>query len=333
MYKIGIYGATGKVGSELLKIIHIRKFPYSKIRLFASQKSSGKKLIEDKKEFIIETFYKDSFKEIDIAFFCVSGKWSIQNRQFAEESGCIVIDNSSAFRLFENTPLIVPEINIDSIKKSRFISNPNCTTLIAAIPLWVLHKKYKLKKVIISTYQAASGAGKEGMDELLQAISQYRENRVFKPSKFQYDLAYNIIPHIDDFEINGYTKEEMKVTLEIRKIFNVSDLLISCTAVRIPVLRAHSESITVETELKPDINEIRDLIKNTNGIVLKDDINNNIYPMPITSSDNFDVEVGRIRKSIVFENGIDFFVSGDQLLKGAALNALQIAEKMVERTV
>ena len=286
----------------------------------------------------------------------------------------IVIDNSSAFRYIEEIPLVVPEINPHMLKNATLIANPNCTTAIAAVVLWPIHVKYGIKKLIMSTYQAASGAGAEGMEELLQETASKLAGKNVSNSVFVHPLPFNLIPHIDKFQENGYTKEEMKVVWETKKIFGLGDdVLISCTAVRIPILRAHSESITIETlkEITPE--NARELLVNAPGVRLVDDVKSNIYPMPLNATgyyccfcyyyyyyyyfiylllfffiiflvifikfllfffnfvESFDVEVGRIRQSLVFgDRGLDLFVSGDQLLRGAALNAVLIAEKILE---
>lgn len=229
-------------------------------------------------------------------------------------------------------PLIIPEINPETIKKSKLIANPNCTTAIAAIPLWQIYKNYGLKKIFISTYQATSGAGNLGMAELREQTKNYLNGKKVKNKIFQYPIAFNLIPHIDAFQENKYTKEEMKVVWEMRKIFGDKNLNISCTCVRVPIMRVHSESIVVETKKKISIEKISNLFKKAKGIKLVDNIQKNIYPTPLTASAKYDVEVGRIRKNLVFgEYGLEFFICGDQILKGAALNAVQIAEVIIAK--
>jgi aspartate-semialdehyde dehydrogenase len=267
-----------------------------------------------------------------MAFFAIGGGWPKENAKKAVGAGCVVIDNSSTFRYDDNVPLVIPEINPDAAGDSKLIANPNCTTAVAAIPLWQIYKNFGLKKVIISTYQATSGAGNNGMAELEQETRKVLNNETAGCKVFQHPIVFNVIPHIDVFLENQYTKEEMKVVWETRKIFGDQSIPISCTCVRIPTMRAHSESIVVETEkpIKPE--EIREIFEKTGGIVVKDDIENNIYPMPLTSSTKYDVEVGRIRQNLIFgEHGLEFFVSGDQILKGAALNAVQIGELAAKR--
>ncbi|MDY6965647.1 MAG: aspartate-semialdehyde dehydrogenase [Halobacteriota archaeon] len=329
---VGIYGATGMVGRELTKVLLERSFPIKQLRLFASERSVGKVLETQMGKITVENANTADFSELDIAFFAIGGGWPKTNAPKAIEAGSFVIDNSSTFRYDDNVPLIIPEINPDAIGGSKLIANPNCTTAIAAIPLWQIYKNFGLKKVIISTYQATSGAGNGGMEELEKETRRVLDGEAAGCKVFAHPIAFNVIPHIDTFQENAYTREEMKVVWETRKIFGDQNIPISCTCVRIPTMRAHSESIVVETEeaIKPE--EIREIFEKTDGIVVKDDIENNIYPMPLTSSAKDDVEVGRIRQNLIYgEYGLEFFVSGDQILKGAALNAVQIGELVVKK--
>jgi len=269
---------------------------------------------------------------MDVVLMAVSGDFAKEHGPaLSAPGGPIVVDNSSAFRLDPDVPLVVPEINRGAIGDKRFIANPNCTTAIAVMALWPLHLKYGLKKVIVSTYQAASGAGAEGMAELKKGTGEVLQGEEHKNQFFAHPLPFNVIPHIDKFMDNGYTKEEMKVTWETRKIFGREDLMVSCTAVRIPTLRAHSESITIETELPVTPQAARELLESAPGVKVVDDPAVNLYPMPLTASEQHDVEVGRIRESLIFgDHGLDLFVCGDQLLRGAALNAVLIAEAALE---
>lgn len=325
--KVGILGATGMVGRELIKVLSVRKFPVETLHLYASSRSVGKKIDTGFGEITVENADTANYKDLDLAFFAIGGEWPKANAKKATDAGCIVIDNSSTFRYDDNVPLIIPEINADAIGDSKLIANPNCTTAIAAIPLYAIHKNFSLKKVIISTYQATSGAGKEGMEELKTQSLEVLNGKMAKNQAFVYPIPFNLIPHIDKFQGNGYTKEEMKVVWETQKIFSDKNIQISCTCVRVPIMRAHSESIVVETEREIDAEKVKEIFSETAGIVLKDDIKKNIYPMPITAGASFDVEVGRIRQSLIFgKHGIEFFVCGDQILKGAALNAVQIGE-------
>lgn len=324
---VAVFGATGMVGRELLNVLFDRQFPSGCLKLYASERSVGKEINTPAGKISVEIADTADFSKLDIAFFAISGGWPKNNAAKAIAAGCVVIDNSSTFRYDDEVPLVIPEINPDAIGDSKLIANPNCTTAIAAIPLWQIYKNFGLKKVIISTYQATSGAGNGGMLELEQETGKVLSGGTAGCSIFQHPIAFNVIPHIDSFQENQYTREEMKVVWETRKIFSDPNIPISCTCVRIPTMRAHAESIVVETEkaIKPD--EIREIFSKTDGIIVKDNIENNIYPMPLTSSTNYDVEVGRIRQSLIFgANGLEFFVCGDQILKGAALNAVQIGE-------
>jgi aspartate-semialdehyde dehydrogenase len=332
LMNIGIFGATGMVGKELIKVLSDRSFPVKSLRLYASRRSAGEIVKTPFGEIAIEDADEADFSSLDLAFFAIGGSWPEENILKAIEADCVVVDNSSTFRYDGEVPLVIPEINSNTIEDSLIIANPNCTTAIAAIPLWKLYKKYGLKKVIISTYQAASGAGNDGMNELLGGTKQYLAGETVKNEVFQHPLPFNVIPHIDTFQENLYTREEMKVVWEIGKIFGDREILISCTCVRVPTLRTHAETIIVETERPCPPDEVRKLFEDTDGIVLKDDSENDIYPMPLTAGEHYAVEVGRVRQNLVFgEHGIEFFVCGDQLLKGAALNAVQIAEAVGRR--
>ncbi|MFH1564654.1 MAG: aspartate-semialdehyde dehydrogenase [bacterium] len=329
--KIGIFGATGVVGQEIQNVLKQRNFPYESIRLFASERSANKTVNSLFGEIVLEDANNTDFSTLDLAFFAIGGGWPKENAPKATEAGCVVIDNSSTFRYDDNIPLIVPEINAGAIGDSKLIANPNCTTAIAAIPLWVIYKNFGLKKVIISTYQATSGAGAAAMRELKDETRNYLDGKEVGHENFVHPIPFNLIPQIDVFLENDYTKEEMKVVWETRKIFGDASLNISCTCVRIPTMRAHSESIVVETENPINPEAVKKLFGETKGIVLKDDIKNNVYPMPLSASEKYDVEVGRVRRNLVFgEYGLEFFVCGDQLLKGAALNAVEIGEVLTK---
>lgn len=327
---VGIVGATGAVGEEILKVMEKRKFPATSVKLYASEKSAGKKVNSDVYGALsMEEFTFDSAKKLDVLLLAVGGDFSLEWAEKLADAGVLVIDNSSAFRMNDKVPLIVPEINIAAAKGKKLIANPNCTTAIALMALWPIHQRFKIKRAIISTYQAASGAGAPGMQELKDGMAAVVSGGVATNKVFAHPLPYNIIPHIDVFQPNQYTKEEMKVTWESRKIMGCPDLKLSCTAVRIPTLRAHSESITLETEQKITADEVRAILTKAPGVKLVDDPANKKYPMPMTATNQWDIEVGRIRENDVFgECGLDLFVCGDQLLRGAALNAVIIAEMM-----
>ncbi|MEA3342542.1 MAG: aspartate-semialdehyde dehydrogenase [archaeon] len=328
--RVGIMGATGIVGRELLKVLFARKFPIESLRLYASKRSVGKRIETPLGDICVENADEADYSLLDIAFFAIGGGWPKENAPKAAKGECVVIDNSSTFRYDDGVPLVVPEINASAIGDSMLIANPNCTTAIAAIPLYQIYKKYGLSKVIISTYQATSGAGNGGMAELREETGRVLGGRSARNKVFSHPIAFNVIPHIDVFQENEYTKEEMKVVWETHKIFGDESIPMSCTCVRIPTMRAHSESIVVETEKTVNACDVRKVFEGTQGIVVRDDILNNVYPMPLTATEKYDVEVGRIRRNLVFgERGVEFFVCGDQLLKGAALNAVQIGEVIV----
>jgi len=332
---VGIVGASGAVGVEMLKCLENRNFPTEKVKLFA-KRAAGTTVKSSFGDIVVEPFSVEAAQECEIVLMAVSGSFS---EEFSPKTkggpkNTIVIDNSSAFRYTDDVPLVVPEINGEGKNvEAGLIANPNCTTAIGAMALWPLHQKYKLKKVIMSTYQAASGAGAEGMAELEEGLAAYvKDGKVSENKVFAHQLPFNVIPQIDAFQENGYTKEEMKVTWELQKIFGLpEDVKISCTAVRVPTLRAHSESITIETEEPIDPVEAAALLKDAKGVKVVDEPDKFLYPMPLNATGEYDVEVGRIRQSLIFgDNGLEFFVSGDQLLRGAALNAVIIAEEAVK---
>lgn len=330
--KVAVIGVTGAVGKEMVNVLHDRAFPLSELRLFASERSAGKTLETPFGTKTIEAFSVDAVAACDIALMAVSGGFAKEFAPQLAAKGVTVIDNSSAFRYDDDKPLVVPEINPQAVGDAKIIANPNCTTAILAVALWPLHKAFGLKKVIVSTYQAASGAGAEGMAELEEQARAYLDTGKAAHKVFAHPLPFNVIPHIDVFQDNGYTKEEMKVTWENRKIMGIPDLAVSCTAVRIPTSRAHAESAVVETAKPCTPDQARALLADAPGVTVVDDPANQVYPMPINASGKYDVEVGRIRQNLVFgDHGLELFVCGDQLLKGAALNAVQIAEVVLER--
>ncbi len=328
---VWIVGATGAVWEELIKCLDEQKIEINELRLWASARSAWKIKKTPFGDIEIKETNEDFFEGLDYAIFSA---WWDNSKKFApiaNSKWVTVIDNSSAFRYDDEIPLVVPPVNAEAIKWAKIIANPNCTTAIAAVVLYPIYKKYGLKKIIMSTYQATSWAWAKWMNELLENTKLYLEWKEPKVENFAYNIAFNLIPHIDSFQENDYTKEEMKVTWETQKIFWDESIDISCTAVRIPTLRAHSESIILETEKDVDIEDIKELLKNSPWVELKDDIENNIYPMPLTATWKNDVEVWRIRKSLIFWNkGVELFVSGDQLLRGAALNAVEILKECVK---
>ncbi len=326
-YNVAIMGATGAVGVEMLKILEERKFPVDNLKLLASERSVGKEMSFQGRKIKVELLTRDSFKGIDIVLASAGASISKQFVNDILAAGALIIDNSSAFRMEKDVPLVVPEINPEDVRWNKgIIANPNCTTIIMIVPLKPLHDYGKIKRIVMSSYQAASGAGAKAMAELEQQAKDWALGNELKVEKFQYQILFNLIPHIDVFMENGYTKEEMKVINETRKIMHSPDMQITCTTVRVPVLRAHSESINIETEKKITPEKARELLQKAPGVKLEDDPANKKYPMPLFSAGKDEVFVGRIREDFSRENCLNLWVSGDQIRKGAALNAVQIAE-------
>ncbi|MGK7865663.1 aspartate-semialdehyde dehydrogenase [Falsiroseomonas sp. E2-1-a20] len=328
--RVGVIGATGAVGRELVEVLGRRRFPVTKLRLFASGRSAGTVLPTPFGDIAIEEFSQAAARDLDLALLAVSGDFAKAHAPGLVAAGVTVVDNSSAFRLDEDVPLVVPEVNGQALGEARLIANPNCTTAILVVALAPLHAAFGLKRVIVSTYQAASGAGAEGMAELERETRRVLvEGQPARAEVFAHPLAFNVIPHIDSFQPNAYTREEMKVVWETRKIMGLPELLISCTAIRIPTMRVHGESVTIETERPVTADAAREVLRRAAGVKLVDDVAKNLYPMPLTATGQDDVEAGRIRANPVFgDHGLDLFLCGDQLLKGAALNAVQIAERL-----
>lgn len=331
-YNIAVVG-TGAVGSTILQVLEERNFPVGNLKLLATKNSAGKKLMFKNKEYTIEETTEDSFEGVDIALFA-GGKASELFAHAAVAKGAIVIDNSSHFRMDESVPLIVPEVNPEAVKQHKgIIANPNCSTIQMCVALKPINDYSRIKRVIVATYQAVSGAGQEAMDELVDQTKEVLAGKEASVKVFQHQIAMNLIPHIDVFKENFYTKEEMKMTWETQKIFNDYDMKISATAVRVPILRSHSEAVTVETEEKIGRDKALELFGGYEGIILQDDPANNKYPMPFFTSDTDEVYVGRVREDLAFDNGLSFFVVADQLRKGAATNAIQIAELLVKENM
>ena len=328
-YNIAIVGATGAVGADMLRVLDERNFPINNLRLLASARSIGKKLLFKGKEIEVEELTHNSFNDIDIALFSAGASRSKEFAPSAVKAGAVVVDNSSAFRMDPDVPLVVPEVNPEAaLNHKGIIANPNCSTIIMVVPVAALHQAKKLKRVIASTYQAVSGAGVQGMKELELQTKQVMNNEEVKPEKFPYQIAFNLFPHIDVFLENDYTKEEMKMVFETRKIMNLPELQVNCTCVRLPVFRAHSESLLLEFEEDITPGEAKSILQSAPGVKVLDNVSQNIYPMPLTASGIDEVLVGRIRQDISRNDkkGLSIFIAGDQLLKGAALNAIQIAE-------
>jgi aspartate-semialdehyde dehydrogenase len=328
--RVGVIGATGAVGKELVEVLAKRRFPVTELRLFASTRSAGTKQKTPWGDITIEAYSLDAARSLDLALLAVSGEFAKAHARALAAAGVAVVDNSSALRLEDDVPLVVPEVNAAAIGSGRLIANPNCTTAILVVALEPLRQAFGLKRVIVSTYQAASGAGAEGMAELERETRRVLvEGGPAGHEVFAHPLAFNVIPQIDSFQPNGYTREEMKVAWESRKIMGLPDLLISCTAVRIPTFRVHAEAVTIETERPVTPEAARAVLAKAPGITVVDDPAAQRYPMPITATGQDAVEAGRIRANPVFGDcGLDLFLCGDQLLKGAALNAVQIAERL-----
>jgi len=331
-YNVAIVGATGAVGHELLKVLAERNFPIGELRLLASERSEGKIIEWQGKEYTVHGTTVDSFEGIDIALFA-GGSASLEYGPAAVKAGAVVIDNSSNYRYNDDVPLIVPEVNPEDISWHKgIIANPNCSTIQMVVALKPLHDAAKIKRIIVSTYQAVSGAGLPGLNELKQQTADLSAGNPIEVSAFKYQIAFNVIPQIDVLVSDGYYKEEMKMLWETQKMFHDKDIRVSCTAVRVPVYRSHSESITIETEKPLSAEEAKALLANAPGVKVVDDPANNIYPMPIDSSDTDTVYVGRIRPDISCEgNGLSLWVVADQIRKGAATNAVQIAELLIEK--
>ncbi|MBR4597447.1 MAG: aspartate-semialdehyde dehydrogenase [Opitutales bacterium] len=326
-YRVGIVGATGAVGQELLELLFKRNFPMSGLTLLASSRSAGKTVEFEGHKFTIQEAKPESFDSLDIAIFSAGGTPSKMLVPEAAKRGCIAIDNSSAFRMDPNVPLVVPEVNPEAIKTHKnIIANPNCTTAISLMALCPLHREFGLKRFFAATYQAVSGTGAAALQELSDQVKQYANGEEITSKVYPYQIAFNALPHVDVFQENGYTKEEMKMLNESRKILNLPNLMCSTTCVRIPVMRAHSVAINAEFEKPVDVERAREVISKFPGAELNDDPANLKYPMPLFYQRKVKCGVGRIRKDLAFENGLSFFVAGDQLWKGAALNAVQIAE-------
>lgn len=329
-YNVAIAGATGAVGREMAEILEERCFPVERLILLASERSEGKTLSFHEKEIRVDLLKVDSFEGVDIALFSAGASRSLEFAPRAVESGALVIDNSSAFRMDPEVPLVVPEVNPNAIKRHKgIIANPNCSTIQMVVVLKPLHDAAKIKRVVVTTFQSTSGTGKKAMDELLEQTKALLNFQEVKCSVYPYQIAFNCLPHIDIFLENGYTKEEMKMVNETRKIMEDDSMMITATTVRVPVFRGHSESVNIETEKKLSANEARALLASAPGVIVYDDPSRNIYPIPIDVSGKDEVYVGRIREDESIPNGLNLWIVGDNLRKGAALNAIQIAEYLI----
>ncbi|MGN0784644.1 MAG: aspartate-semialdehyde dehydrogenase [Candidatus Aphodomorpha sp.] len=329
-YRVAVVGATGMVGRKFLQVLEERKLPVSEYFLFASKRSAGTEVTFMGQQYTVRELTDDAFDDlhVDIALFSAGASTSQHFAPIVAASGAVVIDNSSCWRMDPDVPLVVPEVNPEAImgyRKKGIIANPNCSTIQAMVPLKPLRDAYGLKRVVYSTYQAVSGAGQKGYMDLVNGLKGEA------PQKFPHPIAGNCLPHIDVFLENGYTKEEQKMIDETRKILSLPDLRVTATTVRVPVFHGHSESINIEFERPFDLAELRALLENTEGLVVLDDVANNVYPMAITATDTDPVYVGRIRRDFSVENGINLWCVADNIRKGAATNAVQIAQTLIQQ--
>ncbi len=333
-YRVGIIGATGAVGHELIRLLEEREYPIESLRLFASRRSVGKGLDFGGRKILIEEASAGIFSDLDLAIFSVPSGTSKALAPVAVGCGCVVVDNTSAFRMDPDVPLVVPEINAHALEShSGIIANPNCTTAVALMGLYPLHKEFGLKRFFAATYQAVSGTGAAAIRELEDQTRAWTRGEAFKHEVYPHPIAFNLLPHVDVLLESGYTKEEEKMLKEGRKILEHPNLRVSTTCVRVPVFRCHAVAISAEFERPVDVEKGRTAISEFGGTELFDDVEKNQYPMPVNRSEKVDCAVGRLRKDSAFDNGLALWVVGDQLWKGAALNAIQIAEVLDERSL
>jgi aspartate-semialdehyde dehydrogenase len=328
---VAVVGATGAVGIEMIKTLDKRNFPVGKLTLLASARSAGKKLTFKGQDIAVTELTKDSFAGIDIALFSAGGGISKEFAPIAAKAGCVVVDNSSAFRQDPDVPLVVPEINAADVKWHKgIIANPNCTTAITLMALYPLHQAFGVKRIFASSYQAVSGTGAKALEELERQVEQIVAKMPVTKEVYPHQIAFNVIPQVDSFLPSGYTKEEMKMENEGRKIMHHAAFKASVTCVRVPVYRSHSIAVSAEFEKPVSVEAARAVLKKAPGLDVVDEPENKKYPMPLFTSEKYNCEVGRLRLDCALDNGLCFWVSGDQLLKGAALNAVQIAEELVK---
>jgi aspartate-semialdehyde dehydrogenase len=329
-YVVAVVGATGAVGNEMISILEERNFPVESLRLFASERSEGIELEFSGQKISVETLNEDSFKGIDIALFSAGAERSKIWAPIAAQSGCVVVDNSSQWRMDPDVPLVVPEVNAHDLKWHKgIIANPNCSTIQMVVALKPIHDAAKIKRVVVTTFQSVSGTGKKAMDELLQQTADLLNFRPIQKNVYPHQIAFNVLPHIDKFLENGYTKEEMKMVNETKKIMGDNSIRVTATTVRVPVFRGHSESVNIETEKKLTAEDVRKILSAAPGIVVLDEPEKNIYPLPVDCAGKDPVYVGRIREDESIESGINIWIVSDNLRKGAALNAVQIAEELI----
>jgi len=330
-YNVAIVGATGAVGEEMLKILEERDFPVRNLRLLASERSEGKKLKFGQEKLEVEKLNSSSFEGIEIALFSAGASISQEFSPIAASKGVVVIDNSSAFRMDKNVPLVVPEVNPGALRNHKgIIANPNCSTIQLVVVLNPLHKFARIKRVIISTYQAVSGTGREAIEELKKQVCQWMSGEKITWKVYPYQIAFNLLPHIGEFSSYGYTEEEWKLVNETRKIMEDERIAVTATCVHMPVFNSHSEVVTLETEKKIEVEKVKEILSNSAGVVVRDDLKDNIYPLPLMCAGKDEVFVGRIREDISISKGINLWIAADNLRKGAALNAIQIAELLIK---
>ena len=329
---VAVVGATGAVGIEMIKTLEKRQFPLGKLTLLASARSVGKKLMFGGKEVTVTELTRDSFAGIDIALFSAGGSISKEFAPIAAKTGCVVVDNSSAFRMDDTVPLVIPEINADDVKNHRgILANPNCTTAITLMALYPLHQAFGVKRIFASSYQAVSGTGSKAIEELERQVNEIVAGKPVTKEVYPHQIAFNVLPHVDSFLPSGYTKEEMKMENEGRKIMHHPTFRASVTCVRVPVYRAHSVAVSAEFEKPITVEAAREVLKRAPGLDVVDNPKNNEYPLPLHAAEKYNCEVGRLRMDCALDNGLCFWVAGDQLLKGAALNAVQIAEVLLKQ--
>ena len=328
---VAVVGATGAVGAEMIKTLEKRNFPVGKLTLLASTRSAGKTLKFRGEDITVKELTRDSFAGIEIALFSAGGSISREFAPIAAKAGCVVVDNSSAFRMDDQVPLVIPEINASDVKSHKgIIANPNCTTAIALMALYPLHRAFSCKRIFAASYQAVSGTGAKAIEELRRQVDQIVHGQPATKEVYPHQIAFNVLPHVDSFLPSGYTKEEMKMENEGRKIMHHPAFRASVTCVRVPVYRAHSVAVNAEFDKPVTVEAAREVLARAPGIDVVDEPEKKEYPLPLYVAEKYNCQVGRIRMDCAMENGLCFWVAGDQLLKGAALNAVQIAEELLK---
>lgn len=333
-YNVAVVGATGVVGREIVKILEERDFPVGELVLLASERSEGEKINFRGEDVTVWNLENEDFEDVDIGLFSPGSSVSRVHAPRAAEAGCVVVDNTSCFRMDPDVPLVVPEVNpgdIAGYKKKGIIANPNCSTIQMVVALKPIHEKFGIKRLVISTYQSVSGAGRDAMDELSDQVRQlFNMKPIEKKESFPHQIAFNCLPHIDVFLDNGYTKEEMKMVNETRKIMGDDSIRVTCTCVRVPVFVSHAESVNIETTREINPEAVREVLESAPGVKVVDDTSSNSYPLQMDAAGTDDVMVGRIRKDESVDNGVNIWVVADNLRKGAALNTVQIAEALIK---